>query len=101
MTLLEELKYIAESPATEHGGFHPRVVAAAKGAIERLAGQSDWIAALRKLRNEVSGMLGIAEAEIREIVGNTNVNCLKRRLEEADKLLDVPAESKRTSERSW
>jgi len=30
--LLGELEYIAASPAQEHGGFHPRVVAAASAA---------------------------------------------------------------------
>lgn len=31
------LTYIAESPAPEHGGFHPHTVAIAKGAIEEIA----------------------------------------------------------------
>jgi hypothetical protein len=31
--LFGELEYIAASPAQEHGGFHPRVVAAAQAAM--------------------------------------------------------------------
>ena len=32
-----ELRYIADSPAPGVGGFHPRVVAAARGAINVIA----------------------------------------------------------------
>lgn len=42
------------------------------------------MSALVSLRNEVSGLLVIAEPELREAVGNTNVDCLKRRVSEAD-----------------
>lgn len=41
--LFGELEYIAASPEKEHGGFHPRVVAAAAGAIaeiQRLRGEA-------------------------------------------------------------
>lgn len=34
--LLAELRYISASPSQENGGFHPRVVAAAQKAIERI-----------------------------------------------------------------
>lgn len=34
--ILEGLRYIADSPAREHGGFHPEVVRTAKAAIERV-----------------------------------------------------------------
>ena len=40
--------------------------------------------ALRRLRNEVAGLLGTLEAELREVYGATNVNILKQRLNEAD-----------------
>jgi hypothetical protein len=39
--------------------------------------------ALRKLSAEVSAMLGLAEADLRAIIGNTNVNVLTLRWEEA------------------
>ena len=51
-------------------------------------------AALLKLRNEVAGIIGLAEYELRQAVGNTNVNVLRLRLEEADAalaLLPAPA----------
>ena len=43
---------------------------------------------LRSLTNEVSGLLGIIEQEIRHAAGNTNVNVLKRKIEEAKALLE-------------
>ena len=49
-------------------------------------------AALLKLRNEVAGIIGLAEYELRQAVGNTNVNVLRLRLEEADAVLaSLPA----------
>ena len=38
--------------------------------------------AARKLKSEVMGIVGIAGPEIRQIVGNTNVNCLMQRVEQ-------------------
>jgi len=65
--LLGELEYIAASPAQEHGGFHPRVVAAATAAKTeilrlRLQSQADaeWgdaiyaMAIVRGLRAQLS-----------------------------------------------
>jgi hypothetical protein len=43
--------------------------------------------ALSKLRQEVAGLLGIAEPEIRYAVGHSNVATLKLRISEADALL--------------
>lgn len=34
--VISELQYIADSPAQEHGGFHPNAVAAAKAGIEMI-----------------------------------------------------------------
>ena len=44
-------------------------------------------AALRKLRNEICGCLGISGDVIRKAVGNTNYACLEGRVTEADVLL--------------
>ena len=49
-------------------------------------------AALLRLRNEISGILGLMEKEMRDSVGNTNVNVLRLRLDEADAVLaSMPA----------
>jgi hypothetical protein len=40
-----------------------------------------------ELANEVSACLGIAESEIRMAVGNTNVDCLMRKLDAVQALL--------------
>jgi hypothetical protein len=53
----------------------------AKGDVERL------VEALRYLRNEISGAIGMAEHEMRQILGNTNVRCLLNRIELADEAL--------------
>lgn len=45
------------------------------------------LAALRRLRNEVHGLIGIAAASIREGAGNTNFECLKLRVAEADQVI--------------
>jgi len=45
------------------------------------------VEALRSLRNECSGAVGIALPELHVALGNTNVACLKRRIEEADAAL--------------
>ena len=34
--LLSMLAYIADSPAPEHGGFHPEAIAIAQAALERM-----------------------------------------------------------------
>lgn len=47
-----ELQYIASSPSKEHGGFHPRTVAAAKAALRLI----------RKLR-EMVGWSCLADCE--------------------------------------
>lgn len=36
MKLLDALRYIANSPAREHGGFHPSAVLTAKRAIREI-----------------------------------------------------------------
>lgn len=46
--------------------------------------------ALRQLRNEIVGLLGLVEAELRESVGHTNVNVLHLRIAEADIALSAP-----------
>jgi len=54
--LLAELKYIADSPAQEHGGFHPRVVAAAQGALAEIG----------RLKTERDGLLQCIERALWE-----------------------------------
>ena len=57
------------------------------------------VEALRSLRNECSGAAGIALPELHVALGNTNVACLKRRIEEADAalaLFDQPVAPKET-----
>lgn len=39
------------------------------------------------LSNEVSGMLGLAEHEIQRAIGNTNVQCVRNRLNETKEAL--------------
>ena len=65
-------------------------LAAEREARERAEG------ALRRLRNEVHAALGLAEPEMREALGNTNVNCLSNRLREADELLAALKSSQST-----
>ena len=48
--------------------------------------------ALSSLRNEVAGMVGIAEDEIRRTIGHTNIQCLIRKLDEANKALALAEE---------
>jgi hypothetical protein len=43
--------------------------------------------ALAKLRKEIAGTLAIAERDIRDAIGSTNVACIKLRLAEADAAL--------------
>ena len=45
------------------------------------------IEGLRHLNNEIKGIVGIEEYSLREIVGNTNVECLKLRISEANEIL--------------
>lgn len=44
----------------------------------------DLLAALKSLRNEVVGQLGIAREQIRAAISTTNLRCLERRAEEAE-----------------
>jgi hypothetical protein len=46
--------------------------------------------ALKRLRNEIGAILGMAESELREVVGHTNIAVLKQRIREADELLTLP-----------
>lgn len=54
--------------------------------IEKLRAVVD---AARKLQNEVIGMYNIADFELREILGNTNVSVLVTRLDEMNKALSA------------
>jgi hypothetical protein len=45
------------------------------------------LAALIHLRNEARGCTGLDEAELRAVLGNTNFNCLIRRIEEAEEVI--------------
>lgn len=58
---------------------------AAEGERDRLQ------AACRSLVNEVRGTLALAELVLREEVGQTNINCLKRRADEVEAVLRAPA----------
>lgn len=51
--------------------------------------------ALRSLANEASGFIGAFEAELRAVAGNTNVNCLLRRIDEARAVLEATTEEGR------
>lgn len=56
--------------------------------IDKLLDQrEDLIDALKSLRNDVAGLLGMCEPAIRVAAGHTNVNCIHRRLQEADMAL--------------
>jgi hypothetical protein len=48
-------------------------------------------AALEKLRNEVGGILGTVEHELRAAAGHTNVAVLQQRYKEANEALGVAA----------
>ncbi len=67
----------------DHGHFHCQVCRA-EAAEERERRMRE---ALRSLKNEAKGMIEIAGYGIRDIVGNTNVTCLLRRVDEAEELL--------------
>lgn len=43
--------------------------------------------ALRYLRNEAAGCWGMAERELRDLLGNTNYACVEKRIQEADAAL--------------
>lgn len=60
---------------------HERLMAAAHERIKVLE------EALRKLYNEVSGMLGYAQEGLRAAVGNTNLSVLQGRIDEARAIL--------------
>jgi hypothetical protein len=49
--------------------------------------------ALRKLRNEVHGSLYMNEPEMRQVIGNTNFQCIELRLREAEALLPSQSET--------
>lgn len=74
---------------------------ATTGALELRAVEVDRLkariasleAALRSLRNETHGALYAYEPEIRGVIGNTNFQCIERRLDQADKLLSSSAET--------
>jgi len=70
--VIDGLKYIAESPSREHGGFHPQTVQIAKDAlaeIERLRTalllyheawngcEGDWKTAMREASKEAESVL--------------------------------------------
>lgn len=53
--------------------------------IDKRLDQREYLMdALKSLRNDVAGLLGICEPAIRIAAGHTNVNCIHRRLQEAD-----------------
>ena len=54
---------------------------------EALYAGADAIATLKKLTNEVTAMLGVAEQSMRESAGHTNVAVLIQRRDEARALL--------------
>jgi hypothetical protein len=49
--------------------------------------RDDLRVALKKLLAEIHATLSLSEPELRAIVGNTNVTCLKEAAEEAKKLI--------------
>ncbi len=42
------------------------------------------LSALKSLRNEISGIIGVAREEIRCVISNTNLACLELRIAEAE-----------------
>lgn len=78
-------------------GFHKQGVRTTKEECAQLA--KDFVTryeahaalkeALTSLRNEVAGMLGCSEEALRQELGNTNVNCLQRKLDDADKAIHL------------
>ena len=60
MDVIEGLRYIADSPPREHGGFHPNAVQAARDAIAeiaRLREQRDYYMARSARRGRAIGGL--------------------------------------------
>jgi hypothetical protein len=71
--LFGELKYIAASPSREHGGFHPRVVAAVNGALK-------VIAQLEKNCTQIYDVMKRAEAEAKffQTIADSQAREIKR-----------------------
>jgi hypothetical protein len=59
---------------------------ACEDIVHRSNCHDELVAALKHLRNEVTGFMGW-EQDLRELVGNTNVSVIIQRLQEADEAL--------------
>lgn len=51
--------------------------------------EMDLASVLRSLRNEARALVGVDRPELVSLVGVTNVACLERRLEQADRALEA------------
>lgn len=101
MSDLDDFEAMAERFHKETGYMHPGKDAPSEGSgastEERRAAARVWqrmdvkVAALRKalgrLANEVAGVVGCAEHEMRAAIGNTNLAVLRLRVDEAEAAL--------------
>ena len=69
----------------EVGGLGPIAKANAEFIVRAVNHRDELIAALKRLRNEVSGVVGLYD--LRDVVGDTNMSVLIQRLAEADTAL--------------
>ncbi len=59
--------------------------------------ETDLASVLRSLRNEARTLVGVGRSELVSLVGVTNVACLERRLEQADRALEAMERTRRRS----
>lgn len=55
--------------------------------LRLMAAAPELLAALKSLRNEIVGQLGIAREEIREAISTTNLRCIENRIEQAEAII--------------
>jgi hypothetical protein len=77
--------YVASVGDAEHIKGITREEAAANANL--IAAAPEMYEALDFLAGEVAGSLGMAEAEIRSVIGNTNFGCIELRLKQAEAAL--------------
>lgn len=93
MTVREAWDAIARAE-TEVLGDHltfasiePILTALAALPLSGVRGPQEWRDALRKLMKESAAVLALAEPELRDSIGNTNLAVFKLRIKEAGELL--------------